>query len=153
MPVPKPRHGFYCALAAAIFWEIARKHKSGRVISNDSGVITERDPDTVRGADVAYYSYKRVPKGRLPKGYFPEPPEAIVEVRSPSDKMSKILKKIGEYLDVGVDVVCLIDPELETITVYEGDLPPRVLHQSDTLDITKIMPGLRVAVARFFEED
>ena len=40
------------------------EHDLGRVMSNDSGVITERDPDTVRGADVAYYSYARLPEGR-----------------------------------------------------------------------------------------
>ena len=38
----------------------------GRVLSNDSGVITERGPDTVRGADVCFYSFVRVPKGPLP---------------------------------------------------------------------------------------
>ena len=33
------------------------EHDLGHVLSNDSGVITERDPDTVRGADISFYSY------------------------------------------------------------------------------------------------
>jgi Uma2 family endonuclease len=153
MPMPKPRHGWYCVRVIVILEEYARKHKSGRVFSNDSGVVTERDPDTVRGADVAYYSYKRVPRGKLPPGYLAVPPEAIFEVRSPDDRKGRLLTKIGEYLTLGVDVVCLNDPEAATITVYQGDMAPRVLEQGATLDLTKVLPGFRVPVARFFEVD
>jgi hypothetical protein len=39
------------------------------VLSNDTGVVTERGPDTVRGADISFYSYARVPKGPLPDRY------------------------------------------------------------------------------------
>src|SRR5262245_6362458 len=151
--MPKPRHGYYCVLAVRILDEYALKHKAGRVICNDSAIITERDPDTVRGADVAYYSYKRVAKGKLPKGYLPAPPEAVFEVRSPGERPGKLLTKVGEYLAVGVNVVCVIDPDAETITVYIGDQEPRILHKSDTLDLSKILPSFRVPVTRFFEED
>ena len=34
----------------------------------------------LRGADVAFYSYARLPKGDLPPGYGPEAPELVVEV-------------------------------------------------------------------------
>ena len=139
--------------SAQILDEYAQKHKAGRVVCNDSAIITERDPDTVRGADVAYYSYKRVAKGKLPKGYMPAPPESVFEVRSPADRPGKLLTKVGEYLAVGVDVVCVIDPDAETITEYVGDQEPRVLRKGETLDLSKIMPAFRVPVARFFEED
>ena len=69
----------------------AEEHDLGRVMSNDSGIITERDPDTVRGADVAYYSYARLPKGPLPAGYGPEVPELVIEVRSSGDSWREIL--------------------------------------------------------------
>ncbi len=49
-------------------------------IGNDAGVITERDPDTVRGADVAFYSYRRVPKDAEPEGYPDAIPEFVFEV-------------------------------------------------------------------------
>ncbi len=151
--IPEPRHGYYCVLVVRVLSEYALKHKSGRGICNDSAIITERDPDTVRGADVAFYSFKRVAKGKLPKGYLPVPPEAVFEVRSPSERPGKLLTKVGEYLAVGVEVVCLIDPDAETITVYAGDQSPRVLRKGDMLDLSKILPGFRVPVARFFEED
>ena len=54
--------------------------------------ITERDPDTLRGADFAFYSYTQVPKGSFPKrGYLKVPPDLVVEVRSPDDRWKNIL--------------------------------------------------------------
>src|SRR5271155_2912612 len=66
MSMPKPRHGEICGNAVLILGSCAREHALGRVLSNDTGVITERGPDTVRGADVSFYSFARVPKGPLP---------------------------------------------------------------------------------------
>jgi Uma2 family endonuclease len=153
MMLPAPLHGWYCGRVVGFFIEHRQKHKTGNIFCNDSAIITERDPDTVRGADVAYFSYKRVGKGKLPKGYLPAAPEAVFEIRSPSDRAGKLLTKVGEYLAAGVNVVCVIDPESETITVYEGDKPPQTLGKGAILDLSRIIPGFRVPVVRFFEED
>ena len=64
--VPAPRHGEICANITTLINPHVRGRGMGRVVSNDGGIRTERDPDTVRGGDVAYYSYVRVPQGPLP---------------------------------------------------------------------------------------
>ena len=70
MPPPTRRHGQICSQVRSIFsGNFFEDHDLGHVVSNDAGVITERGPDTVRGADVAFYSYNRVPKGPLPADY------------------------------------------------------------------------------------
>jgi Uma2 family endonuclease len=92
--VPDRRHGYVCGKAVRIFGNFVDAREIGRVMCNDSGVITERDPDTVRGADVAYYSYSRLAKGALPTGYGPEVPELVVEVRSATDRWREILDKV-----------------------------------------------------------
>src|SRR5690242_16500911 len=102
MPPPDRRHGKVCLKAGRLLDTFVEEHDRGHVMSNDSGVITERDPDTVRGADVAYYSYARLPKGPLRPGYGPEVPELIFEVRSAGDSWREILEKVGEYLAAGV---------------------------------------------------
>src|SRR5262249_54647298 len=75
MPPPKPRHGEICVQIAYLLRRFLDDKPIGRVLGNDSAVITERDPDTVRGADVAYYSYQRVPKGPLPNEWLSVAPE------------------------------------------------------------------------------
>ena len=53
-----------------IIGNFVEEHRLGRRLTNDSGVITERDPDTVRGADVAFYSFARVPPGPMPRNRY-----------------------------------------------------------------------------------
>jgi hypothetical protein len=70
MNQPYASHGATCATVTILLGNFVREHNLGRVVGNDSGVITERQPDTVRGPDVAYFSFQRVPPGRLPRrGY------------------------------------------------------------------------------------
>ena len=151
MTPPDRRHGYVCSNVAGLLRDHVREHGLGRVMSNDSGVITERDPDTVRGADVAFYSYARLPRGPLPKGYGPEIPELIVEVRSPSDRWRVVLDKVSEYLKAGVVVVVVLDPEPEVAHVFGADEAPRVLASGDELTLPGVLEGFRVPVGRIFE--
>jgi Uma2 family endonuclease len=86
MNMPSFRHGEVCGAIAEIVGRHVRSQKLGRILSNDSGIITRRNPDSVRGADVAYYSYRSVPKGEHPLVYAAKPPELIFEVKSREDR-------------------------------------------------------------------
>jgi len=151
MNVPKPKHGYVCINIAAELRQHARQNDLGRVFGNDSGVITERDPDTLRGADVSYYSFDRLPRGPLPEGYFNVPPELVFEVRSPDDRWGEILQEVGEYLSAGVKVVCVVDPETDTAQVHRNDQPPVTAARDDTLDLDDAVPGFRPRLAEFLE--
>lgn len=151
MPPPDRKHGFVCLKAGRILGNFVDEHDLGRVMSNDSGVITERGPDTVRGADVCYYSYARMPKGPLATGYGPEVPELVVEVCSASDRWLEIHEKVAEYLGAGVLMVVVLDPEPQTAHVFAADGPPMMLGPEDELVVPGILEGFRVRVGRFFE--
>ncbi|HVX62571.1 MAG TPA: Uma2 family endonuclease, partial [Pirellulales bacterium] len=118
MNMPGIRHGEICGRIAILMGEFLKGRDLGRVITNDSGVITERDPDTVRGADVAYYSFSRLPRGVGPRGYHASAPDVVFEVRSPSDAWSELIVKTGEYLKAGVLAVALFEPDDWSIHVY-----------------------------------
>jgi Uma2 family endonuclease len=152
MNVPAPRHGHFCSRISRWVGVFAEDENDlGRVVTNDSGVVTERDPDTVRGPDVSYYSYKRVPKGALPEGYLDIAPDAAFEVLSPTDSWSATMAKVGELLNAGVLVVCVLDPQTESVTVWDNDGPPSVLKKGDTLTLPSILPGFELPIARLFE--
>jgi Uma2 family endonuclease len=149
--VPAPRHGEICANIITLINPYVRGQGMGRMVSNDGGILTERDPDTVRGGDVACYSYTRVPQGPLPPGYLSVVPELVFEVRSPTDRWSRLITKAGEYLEAGVTVVCLLDQVSETLQVYRADELPRTLHADDELHLPDVLGELRIPVRRFFE--
>jgi Uma2 family endonuclease len=94
MTVRDRKHGYICLNVGRILGDFVAKCGADRVMSNDSGIITGRNPDSVRGADIAFYSFDRLPKGQLALGYGPEVPELVVERRSQSDRWRDIHEKI-----------------------------------------------------------
>ena len=114
-------------------------------------MITEHDPDTVRGHGRRIYSYTRIPKGPLPGNYGPEVPELVVEVRSPSERWPKIIAKAAEYLNAGVTAVLVLDDESRTAILFFSDRPTLTLRSDEELRLPEILPGFAVAVSRFFE--
>lgn len=151
MNQPKAQHGKVCATIVWLYQSHARKHELGHIVSNDTGVITERGPDTVRGADVAFYSYSQVPKGPLPAEYLTVPPAVVFEVLSPDDRWPKVLGKVSEYLDAGVAVVCVVDPRKEVIQVYRSDGSTQTLSGDKQLTLAEFAEDFHVPVHHFFE--
>ena len=150
-PPPNRGHGFTCIEVGFHLRLYLEDHRLGRVYGNDAGIVVGRDPDTVRGADVAYYSYARLPQGSRSTSYGPEIPELVFEVKSPSDRWPKILAKVAEYLNAGVLFVTVLDPDQQTAVVYGSEGPPRSLGRDDELTYPDVLPGFSVTVGRLFE--
>ena len=151
MTLPGGEHGEIALQIAHLILAHVKPLKLGKVYAAETGFIVERDPDTVRGADVAYYSYARLPKGPLPAGYGPEVPELVIEVRSTSDSWRDILVKVGEYLAAGVLKVIVLDPRSRKAHIYSADEEPEVLGPEDELTVPELLGEFQVAVHRFFD--
>jgi Uma2 family endonuclease len=80
---PGEQHGYVCGNIARILGNFTFQRRKGYVCSNDTGVIWERSPDTVKGPDVVLYDESRR-YDELAKKYPERHPRLIVEVRSPS---------------------------------------------------------------------
>ena len=66
MPPPGGRHGVCCSRVGRRLGNFVDENRRGTVTCNDTGFISERDPDTVRGPDVAYWSKECLPE--VPEG-------------------------------------------------------------------------------------
>jgi Uma2 family endonuclease len=150
MNMPSPRHGQVCLAVGSILLGFVKPRNLGSVACNDSGIITERSPDTVRGADVCFYSHARVPDRRLPATYPAVAPDLVVEVLSPSDRWSEVLTKIGEYMTAGVRVVVVLDPEDETAELFYPDRRRSKLSVDEDLSLPDVLPGFVVKVRELF---
>ncbi len=148
---PFTAHGFYMSRIDFLLRQFVEQHKLGRVVVGDPGVITHRNPDSVRGPDVAFYSYNRIPRGPLPKGYWPSSPEMVIEIRSESDRWKEIHQKVGEYLSADVLTVALVDPDPQRVHLFYADRESLVLNAGDQLTFPDILPGFEIAVGQLFE--
>jgi Uma2 family endonuclease len=151
LAMASPKHGKICATVSCLLTNFVWEHDCGHVMSNDSFVLTKTNPDTVRGPDVCYFSYERLPRGEVPEGLLPVAPDLVVEVRSPSDTWSAVFTKVGEYLEAGVRVVIILDAVSLSASVYRADEFQQIFHNSDDLVVPEVLPGFSVPACRLFE--
>ena len=77
-------------------------------------------------------------------------PDLAVEVLSPSDSPRHVAQKIGEFLEFGVTLVWLVDPQARTVTVYRSLSQTQQFTAGDTLSAEPVLPGFGCVVSRFF---
>jgi Uma2 family endonuclease len=148
MPPPGGRHGACCSKINRRLGNFVEDQRSGTVFANDTGFVTERDPDTVRGPDVSYWSRERLPE--VPEGYIEIAPDLAVEVVSPGDHFSRVQKKVRHYLTRGVRMIWVVDPEDRSVTVYRSEEQIRILQETAVLSGEDVLPGFSVPVADLF---
>jgi Uma2 family endonuclease len=146
---PGERHGVICANVVTVLNLYKRETKKGYVLCNDPGVILERDPDTVRGPDVAYFSKRKKYEDMNPK-FIEDPPALVVEVLSPNDRIGKVTRRVAEFLHAGVRLVWLLDPEARDVTVYPAGKPSYVVEPTGEITGEDVLEGFHCPVAEFF---
>ncbi len=151
VPRPYPKHGKICYRFSFVLGQYLENHDLGRVMTNDSFVQTQSNPDTIRGADVCFYSYERLPKGKVPDGLLPVVPDLVVEAWSRSERWTELFGKVVEYLKAGVRVVIVLDEPTATASVYRPDELQQLFHNGDALVVPDVLPGFTVPVQRLFE--
>jgi Uma2 family endonuclease len=149
MSRPGERHGVVCHNVNYLLGAYLRRRRKGRVCANDTGLVLERGPDTVRGPDVFLYDQSQ-PYEQLHSKYSEQMPQLAVEVLSPRDNWGKVLRRVTELLQRGVAVVWVVDPENRTATVLLPNQLPQVLEEHDEITGAPAFPDLRFPVAELF---
>ena len=97
--------------------EFVRARKLGKVIGGETGLITKRDPDGVRGIDVGFISNERLAQVES-ESFLDVAPKLVVEVVSPGNTWQEMREKIEEYFGVGVERVWIVEPKGQRVLVY-----------------------------------
>jgi Uma2 family endonuclease len=71
-------------------------------------------------------------------------PDFAIEVLSPDDRPGRLSRKIAHYMEAGVRVLWVIDPEVEEITVWEPGAHPRLVIAGQDLSAAPVLPGFTV---------
>jgi len=118
----------------------------GRVFDSAGGFIL---PDAnLTAPDV---SFVRAARLRQSPRYFGElVPDLVVEIKSQSDRIKPLEKKIHNFLELGAQVGILIDPDEETVTVYRQEGEPIVLGNEDILTVPELFPGWELPIAELW---
>ena len=147
-PVGWP-HGVVVMRLGGLLDAHLRRRQLGAV-APEVGFVLRVDPDTVRAPDLAFLRREKMPP-RDARGYLRCVPDLAIEVLSPDDRPREIARKVAEYLNAGVPLVLVVDPDAESVTAHRPNAPPETFMSSDVLDIGDVVPGFRCAVKDLFE--
>ena len=142
-------HGETVMILGAALVNFARTRRLGRIAGSDSGVLLERDPDTVRELDLAFFSADTIPAGARVTGYYEVVPDIVGEVVSPNDTAREIDDKARMWIRYGAGLVWVLNPDTRTVAVYSQDGTVTVLGDGDVLDGGDVLPGSQAASATF----
>jgi Uma2 family endonuclease len=122
----------------------------GEVVGSDIGILFRETPRLMLGPDAAFVAKDRLPPDWDRSKFLRVVPDLVVEVISPTDTQREVAANVAIYLELGVQLVWLADPEAKTVTVYRAGREPRILTAADTLDGEDVVPGFRLPVSLVF---
>jgi len=125
------------------------EHRGGAVYEAETGFLLGDDPPTVRVPDAAFVRAER--DFESPEGYVLGAPDLAVEVVSPTDSASYLMRKVRQYLKHGGHTVWLVYPDSREVQVFEVSGAVRVVSEGQMLEAPELLPGFSVPVARLFE--
>jgi Uma2 family endonuclease len=73
-------------------------------------------------------------------------PDLAVEILSPDDRWIEVMEKVRFYLENGVRLVWVINPEARTVMVMWSPSASRFLSEDETLDGSEVLPGFSAPV-------
>ncbi|WP_437877341.1 Uma2 family endonuclease [Sorangium sp. So ce513] len=144
------RHGELVVNVSVLLKLYAREHPGWSVAGGDPGTRLARNPDRLRGPDVAMARTERLPKGKGAEGWLDGAPDLAVEILGDGQSASDVLKKALEYLAAGAAMVWVIDADPQRVMVLTPPDHVRILGRDDALDGGAALPGFSCKVADLF---
>ena len=87
-------------------------------------------------------------------GFPPISPDFVIELISPSDiknqRYEDLQAKMQEYLDNGVKLGWLIEPEAKTVEIYRVGQQVEILNNPQTLSGEDVLPGFTLDLSEIF---
>ena len=147
---PSTYHGLVQSRLNVLVGSYVLKNHLGAVFGQDTGFKIASDPDTVRAPDLAFVTRERVDLIER-RGYAALAPDLAAEILSPDDRPGEVLKKVGEWLEAGVSIVWVIDPDRRAASVYRPDGTVTSVPTNGSLDGERVLPGFSCALSEVFE--
>lgn len=146
---PSTYHGRVQSTLNVLVGSYVLRHQLGAVFGQDTGFKIASEPDTVRAPDLAFVKRDRVAQIG-PRGYAALAPDLVAEILSPDDRPGEVLKKVGEWLDAGVNLVWVIDPDRRVASVYRSDGSVTAVAADGDLDGENVLPAFLCRLSEVF---
>ena len=119
----------------------AKQDRTG-VTADSSGGFTLSNGAT-RSPDAAWISHARLATltEDQQEKFLPLCPDFLIEIRSRTDRLVTLQRKMQEYLDNGAQLGWLLVPQVRRVYVYRPYQPVEILENPETLAGDPLLPG------------
>ena len=128
-----------------------KQSKLGKVFDSSGGFKLANG--AVRSPDVSWLkieTWNSLSKEQRRK-YAPVDPDFVLELMSPTDSFEDLQKKLREYMNCGVRLGWLINPDAKKVEIYRQGKNPEILDNPQALSGEDVMPGLIVDLSEIFD--
>jgi Uma2 family endonuclease len=77
-------------------------------------------------------------------------PTLVVEYLTPDEHAGNVIKRAHNFLEAGVQLVWMIDPDARDVTVYRAGAGSYVVEAGQEITGDDVLPDFRCRVAEFF---
>ncbi|NMF86674.1 Uma2 family endonuclease [Nodosilinea sp. P-1105] len=134
--------------ADLVLWN--RRDRLGVVFDSSTGFKLPNG--STRSPDVAWVRLERwealTPDQQ--RRFVPLCPDFAIELKSPSDELADLQAKMQEYLENGLQLGWLIDPEQQRVDIYRPHHAPESLSNPKTLSDEALLPGFVLDLSEIF---
>lgn len=127
--------------------------KDGRGVIFDSSAGFILPNNAVRSPDASWVRRERL-AALAPEDYerfLPLCPDFVLEIASPSDRLTDLQAKMEEYMANGAQLGWLIDPATRSVIVYRPDEAPHRLTDADSITADPVLPGFSLELGPIWQ--
>lgn len=128
----------------------AKNDGTGHVFSPSAGFTLPNG--AVRAPDVSWIPLSRwdALSDAERYGFAKICPDFAIELRSSSDRLRDVQEKMVEYMENGLRLGFLIDPQNRRVHVYRPGQPVEILEEPDTVSGDPVLPGFVLHLSSFW---
>jgi Uma2 family endonuclease len=130
-------------------WLWNRQTGLGELFDSSTGLDLKSFGGAKSSADVSWFEKSRL-AGIDIDGFIPVVPDFVIELRSKTDPIKDVRKKMAEYQSLGVRLGWLINPQDRQVEIYRLEQDLEILEAPSTLSGEDILPGFTLDLGTIF---
>lgn len=148
--------GHLLAKLNLVISEFVRQNRLGIMMVN-VGFILASNPDTVRGANLAFISKARLADTGITEKFYPSAPNFIAEVASETRPFEKVKERADEFLQSGTEMVWIVNHQKVehrnnlTVNIFRADGTTFTVEKDDEVSGENVFEGFELFVSKLLE--
>jgi len=147
-PMPQGEHSVIQTFLSSRINEVGKPRKVALALTELRCNINDRS----FVPDISVFTWERIPKtsmGRI-ANRINTYPDWMIEILSPEQSANKVIKKIMVCLEAGTQLGWLVDPEDESVLVFQPQQFPEMKSEGDTLPVLEPLSMLALSAGELF---